>query len=661
MTRWTMNGLAMILLVAAGCSEDQGASSSAGIRVHPVTVWGGPLERWVVEDRGGARWTSDGSPSVLVTGPIDLSLQGPEGYLPARLTIEPGDPPEVSCEPGGPGHVALARDPAGTWRVFVGLEHRWFAPSGPPPRQGNRVELFMDGEGFWASVREELAAARDEALIGTWWWQSDFELVRPPGHWQLDEAARREHTVMALLDRMGSAAMRRILVAWFGGGEAEGLAYLNTDPELRDRARRDSGFEAMVQANPTEVPVQEAYPRPAPRWTLGTRLAAMDAYSHLDFGPVTSPEALTTIPAASYHQKFMVLDRKVAFVGGMNVKSTDWDTSAHAVFDPRRMKFRSSLGDRRRVVERRAFPDLGPRKDYGVRVQGPAVGDLVALFSRRWAEARASSAVLAEFTTPFEPAFPEVPEAGEVTLQVVATMPEPYPETSILETNLKAVGNATRYIYIEDQYFRAPTLVDRIMERMAEVPDLVLVVVTKPVSPMDGGKKYTYLDHHRLREAFPDRYLLLQLRSFAMKMDDYEPGPDDLPPMGVFFQDIDVHSKIMLVDDLYLSVGSCNKNDRGYLYEGELDVAILDPGLVAEARDRIVGNLLGDQGLDGAAFREVFDALRERAEANQEVWRRWSARSQDDVTLYEGDRPSGLVYPLDVDDEYLLDVGPDAF
>ena len=59
-------------------------------------------------------------------------------------------------------------------------------------------------------------------------------------------------------------------------------------------------------------------------------------------------------------------------------------------------------------------------------------------------------------------------------------------------------------------------------------------------------------------------------------------------------------AKLMIVDDLFLTVGSCNINDRGFEFEGEINVAIADAEFCREARlDLWREHLADDDRLSG--------------------------------------------------------------
>ena len=673
------------------------------LRVVVVDAWGKRLPAWTLtvtpgsaaapETLASADWT--GSPALGAA--VDVRAEA-EGFAPARVrfsvptptglpTVEVLEPPATLL--GTAASPATAPGENATWTAFpatslgastvggdtcprrtfyVGLDPLWFAAGGRAPSR-NRVELYLSGETFWAAVHERLVAPWERVLESTWWWQSDFELWRPDGHLDFTEEQRRPNTMLALLETGGGAA--HILINRFAEGTAGGMAYLNSDTEIRAHGEDPaSPIEVMLQGNPTPVPVQGTYDARVPPPDLGPRVAANAEFAGEVFdGAEGLASALEDdhLEAASFHQKVVTVDGDVAFIAGMNVKSTDWDTEEHAVFEPRRMKFQSTSDERHRVQQKLQRPDLGPRKDYGVRIEGPAATDTEDVLRVRWDLGLATAAMLSENASAFALRPRPDPWDDGVALQVVPTLPPPIAEQSILATWQKALARAEHYIYIEDQYFRMPLLDEVIQAAMEARPELTLIVVTKPVSATDGGKKYTVQADHRYRDRFPDRYLMLQLRSF-----DAVPRPE--PPAegdesaSFYFDDMDTHSKILIVDDAYLSVGSCNKNNRGVLYEGELNVAAYDPAWVREQRARIYRNVLGPR-LAGQVSDDPlanFVLIRDTAAANAAVYEWWQANGEgltaDQVGQAALDHaPDGFAYPLTFTDDYALEVGPDAF
>jgi phosphatidylserine/phosphatidylglycerophosphate/cardiolipin synthase-like enzyme len=240
-------------------------------------------------------------------------------------------------------------------------------------------------------------------------------------------------------------------------------------------------------------------------------------------------------------------------------------------------------------------------------------------------------------------------------------MPDPFWEHGIVESWLNAVAKADKYILIEDQYWRAPILTEAILRRMAQVPTLQLVVITKPINEWtDPGCAWSYRTDTQLETAVPGRYHLLQLRAFDHVVTW---GFDETEAR---FADIDVHSKLLVVDDLFLSVGSANKNNRGLIYEGEMAMAVKDAAFVRDVRRRILQNILGPGVVVSDDVTQWKNQLLNAASWNDAVWNAWDAEggdiSLDGAPLPAAYAPRGFVYSLDfrtVDDCFLEDVGPD--
>jgi phosphatidylserine/phosphatidylglycerophosphate/cardiolipin synthase-like enzyme len=553
-------------------------------------------------------------------------------------------------------------------RVYLGLRHRWFSASGRPARHHNAVDLLVAGEEAWASVHADLERANDSILLSTWWWDSTFELVRDGTS---SAATRRANTVLEVLRQ--SPAQKRVIVGQLVGQDGL-LKTVTTDAELRSHGERtDDRFEFMGQANPSRgVFWFEVAPFFfADRVTERVPNALFHTFDYEFPIESTVPPHLVDLTAwpisvdvehASYHQKFVVIDHSVAFVGGMNFRVVDWDSDQHLVYDPRRMELDASAAARAQVAARTRLPDAGPRRDYMVRVEGPAAQDVAEVFDERWDFLRESGARYSNTTTDFDVVHDVAPLAPGLDVQITTTMPAPFFEHSIAETWFNAIGNAERFIYIEDQYFRIPMLVDAIIDRMYEKPDLRLVVITKPVSEWtDPGCYWTHRTHADLAGRFSDRYLLLQLRSFDVSRNGF--GIDETDE---HFTNIDLHSKMLIVDDVFMSVGSANKNNRGVEYEAEMNVAIVSETWVGAARRRILENLLGPTYVVSDDPIAWFDMLERAAAWNRSTVNAWQQVGGDlnlnGAALPRQYVPHGFVHPLPLPapSECLIEsIGPD--
>ena len=642
---------------------------AADLTLAPTDAWGQPLATASIQlDRPlPAAAVRDEGTGTLRVGLGDIAFT-------FRVDVQAVDHDDLTVTLTWDGLTLTSQDP----RVVIAsrddgprpdvaavllLDHTWLAASGPTPSR-NEATLLRDGEDYWAAVATDLEATQRRVTWTTWWWESDFEIVRPADHATLSPTARAANTVMSRL-LANPGVHTRALVNLFGDVDVGG--YLNTDTDLRGRAEDPTdAIEAVLQPNPTAVPLFAPYEEPEAPIDRAGRIRSRPEWAGWTV-ETPSPPALVdvlTAPAASWHQKALVLDGATAFVSGMNTKGTDWDDHDHALHDARRMSLSATNADRADVEAGESFPTFVPRKDYGIRLAGPAAHDVESILASRWNRALDEGDLFAEASTALTlDDAPDAPADG-VLSQVVATMPAPWSLRAIQDTHDRAFRAATSLIYLEDQYFRAPLLLDAVLARMASEPELRLVVVTKPMSDLDPGAQHTFAGDAQLRALFPDRYLALQLRSVDLYLDE-----------GFFFDtvtfesaDMDVHSKLRIVDDRYLSVGSCNFNNRGYLYEGELNAAVFDDVWVSAARRDVFANLLGDAWQERYATDDaaLFEALSATAVANQATYDWWSANAGDlDVSEATAERarrwPQGFVYPLTFSDGYLLDVGTDAF
>ena len=623
------------------------SNATAVLEIHPMDIWAQPLPDGqltfsVKRDGANVAQATKGVPNVFVNkaGSYALHLEAPN-HLPLDLTLDYDGSSELSGatihadEAKGNGvalgHVkkVVSGKNLTSHVLYLGLRHKWFSAEGRPARRGNAIKFMQDGEEAWSNVRADLVNATNNVMASTWWWESDFELVRSQdiGASQDD---RWPNTILGTLESI--PAQKRVLIGEFLGQDSV-AGVMTDDSKIRAYAAApNDNFEMMQQANPTKGKfhfkvsdftfgprVKSADPN-APDFDVDATVSSTVPEHDVDLTQM--PFDLGAVDLASIHQKFMVVDNEVAFIGGMNLRHVDWDSHDHAVYDWRREKFGAWDVTRNLVKNKERKPDTGPRKDYMVRIEGPSAQDAADVFHERWEYLRRNGVKYANNASTFDVQRDIAPRDGGIQVQVTATLPEPWHEHAIAETWFNAVRNAEKYIYIEDQYFRMPMINDAIAQRMDDVPGLKLVVVTMDVGAWVPDCVNTYKSHEFFKNRYSsDRYMLLHFKSFDSDK--------------VEFADIDTHSKILIVDDAFLSVGSANKNNRGMVYEAELNVAIVDP-VVADFRKRIFANILpaGTPATDDAD--EMFAQLQAAAQANDAS-----------LAAKGATPPQGFVYTLD--------------
>src|SRR5207302_4648280 len=171
-------------------------------------------------------------------------------------------------------------------------------------------------------------------------------------------------------------------------------------------------------------------------------------------------------------------------------------------------------------------------------------------------------------------------EAGEHQLQLVQTIPEkvyparPHGEFRILESYVRALRSARRFVYLESQFLWSPELVELLAAKLRRPPgDDFRLVVLLPARPKSGADD-TRGQLGVLAEADDGAGRLLACTL-------YQRGGEATA------EPVYVHAKIGIVDDEWLTLGSANLNEHSLFNDTEFNVVCCDPQLVRETRLRL--------------------------------------------------------------------------
>ncbi len=361
------------------------------------------------------------------------------------------------------------------------------------PRTGNSIDVLIDGDDALAAMADALDAATSHVHLAGWHLTPEFTLRREVG----------TPTLQQLLGTLADRVDVRVLL-WAG-------------PPV-----------------PVFSPTRSSMQKVREQLIDGTRVECV-----LDARERT---------LHCHHEKILVIDDTVAFVGGIDLSDLSGDRWDHRDHPPR-----GTTG----------------WHDVATRLSGPIVTDVAHHFRDRWQDVTGTSI----------PAPLPQPPAGDVELQLVRTVPEgtyrfaPRGEFSILDGYLRALRSATDFIYLENQFLWSAEIVDVLTDKLSRPPSehfrMVLVLPARP----SNGADTTRGQLGRLLEADngAGRVLATTVRAHAGGRSD---------PLYV-------HAKVGIVDDRWLTIGSANLNEHSLFNDTEVNVLTLDPGLARSTRLRL--------------------------------------------------------------------------
>jgi len=411
-----------------------------------------------------------------------------------------------------------------------------------------------DGRGGWFDQLDERIGDGLEALLRRHHarrlrrlgWQDVLEPTGDDDWWSGRARVHTGNSVEVLVD--GSCALPAMAEAIRGAEVSVHVAGWHASPEfVMDRGGRATTLRDLLAEVAERVPVRlllwagPLLPVFAP--TRSTVRAAREEF--VREGRVQCALDHRERTMHCHHEKIVVIDDTLAFVGGIDLTALE--------------------GDRYDAPEHTPTEPLGWH-DAAVRLRGPAVADVARHFNLRWSE------VAGERLPP-----PSVPAAaGEMDVQVLRTVPErtyefaPRGEFTILDAYLRALRGAQRFIYLENQFLWSPEVVDVLADKLRNPPceDFRLLLLL-PSRPSDG-KETTRGQLGRLFEADADGRQLLATTISA------HDGSRGAP--------VYVHAKIGIVDDRWLTVGSANLNEHSLFNDTEMNVVTCDAALARATR-----------------------------------------------------------------------------
>lgn len=416
----------------------------------------------------------------------------------------------------------------------------------------NEVRALIDGANAMRAIQDGILRATNHIYVAGWWLAPEIRLVR-------DSSQATRPTLLTLLRERAQAGIDVRVMIWSGAPP-----FLDLGATEHSRALDLAGVQCLVHS---------------PGITI------------------------------SHHQKIIVVDGSVAFIGGTDLTWGRWDTGSHAVFDrsERRHPGPDYYNSTLRNVDRHKDPRL-PWHDIHCSIEGPAAFDVERNFVERWNQLRHRSGQNPQTRrTMLEPcrrASGPASPSGTCHVQVVRSLSratgaaDNRTERSLHDAYVRAIGAAEHFVYFENQFFISSTretddeirnrvmvtLASRIIEALY-ANRLFVAMIVLPLAP-----EALLLDRPTLQQLHWQfrtiNELVRRVRSATEGRRFPKARIEDVlsihylrehqlfsdPRATTLTEQVYVHDKLLIVDDRVAIIGSANVNDRSMA--GDLDSEI---------------------------------------------------------------------------------------
>ena len=362
------------------------------------------------------------------------------------------------------------------------------AIAGSPLVVGNKVTLLQDGAQTYAAMFAAMRKARDHINLETY-------IIE-------DDDIGRQFADL-LLEQQGKGIQVNVIYDSFGA--------INTPKAFFERLTE--GGIAVLEFNPLNPLVVKK------GWQIDNR----------------------------DHRKLLVVDGKVAFIGGINISS---------VYSSGSIPGRGA---------RAARPESGnavPWRDTDLQIEGPVVAELQKLFMETWEKQHGKALAAKEY-------FPALKEQGKDIVRAIGSTPDD-PYSLIYLTLISAIGNAERHVYLTQAYFVPdPQLLQALVDAAGRGVDVKLILP----SHSDSGIVF-----HAGRSHYST------LLKAGVKI--YERRGQLL------------HSKTVLIDGVWSCVGSTNLDWRSFLDNDEINAVVLGRDFAGQMQAMFARDIDASEAID---------------------------------------------------------------
>lgn len=249
------------------------------------------------------------------------------------------------------------------------------------------------------------------------------------------------------------------------------------------------------------------------------------------------------------HRKLLVVDGRIAFLGGINISEA------------------YSTGSASKSVKKQGAPPEPGWRDTQLQVEGPVVAELQRDFMDTWARQKGPPLAEANY-------FPPLSSMGSEIVRAIASGANASPSPIYL-TLLSAIDHAERFVHLTNAYFAPdPKLIESLVAAAQRGVDVELVL---------PGKTDSWLLYHAGRSHYAE-LLDAGVRIYERR-------------------DAVLHSKTASIDGVWATVGSTNLDWRSYLHNDELNAVVLGPEFSRQMEAMFARDRAASKPIDAAQWR----------------------------------------------------------
>jgi len=276
------------------------------------------------------------------------------------------------------------------------------------------------------------------------------------------------------------------------------------------------------------------------------------------------------------HRKLMIVDGRIAFLGGINISSVYSSGSFGRRASPAANAAKAKDGA------------AAPWRDTDLQVQGPVVAEFQKLFLATWAMQKGD-------VLDAQSSFPALTSQGDEVVRAIGSSPDQeQSQTLMYQTLMSAINSAESSVNLTNAYF---------------VPDAQLLVALKAAAAR-GAEVQMILPGNT------DSWLVYNIgRSHYGEL--LKGGVKIYQRRGAL-----LHAKTAVIDGVWSTVGSTNLDWRSFLHNDEVNAVILGQGFAGQMQAMFAADLAASDPVTLEAWqrRPLLDRMREMVAWIWEYW-----------------------------------------